>query len=260
MPLPVALWADKLESGNVLKWVKTKEAQPLRVQTCLARLHGASSRGPAPDPQAPALCSHLGAYTQDPTPVISETEKFPIIVKWSISSHLCGGGERLKKPREKRIILRGASWKEEHKPALAGGLVPARRAPREDRGTCAHSRSREGEQVLSCLCLGALGWVVKNLNPFLEKIFKLYKINSKNYKGNQSYWTDIKVFLKICDKARRWLLSCIKWQDPAMGRRATTTLEQGWTFPQQWEWDMKTCDFYWWALPTGALVPAALQS
>lgn len=202
-PFPVPLWADELESEDFLKWMKTKETHSSSGSDASGRVFvvwAAASPYMYPPLVKPApklQRSHPQVLTPG-GPKPSQKQRFLVIKKWDFSSYLWGWGEAAKQQRPRTLNhpweetgpLLGAAWKRRRRPAVGSGSCtgPAE-APSGDQRTAGYSWGA-GQRMGSSyplLCLGALGCLVKNLDPFSEASFQMCKITSQDCKGNWSY-------------------------------------------------------------------------
>lgn len=209
-PFPIPLWADELESGDFLKWMKTQETHSSLGSDALGHVFvvwAAVSPYMCPPLVKPAAklqrsCPQVltpgGPEGLKTCPKPSQKQRFLVIKKWDFSSYLWGWGEAAKQqtprtlnhPWEETGPFLGAAWKWQWRPAMGSGSCtgPCRGTPRRpvSRHVLTGRRQRTGFSY-PLLCLGALGCLMKNLDPFSEASFQMYKTTSQDRKGNWSY-------------------------------------------------------------------------
>lgn len=140
-PFPVPLWADELESGDFLKWMKTKETHSSSGSDTSGRVFVVWAAAwpymypplvkPAPKLQRsrPQVLTPGGPEGLKTCPKPPQKQRFLVIKKWDFSSYLWWWGEAAKQQRPRTLNhpweetgpLLGATWKRRWRPAVGSG-------------------------------------------------------------------------------------------------------------------------------------------
>lgn len=189
-PLPVPFWTDKLESGDFLKWVKTKETHSSSdsdpsghvfvVWAAASPYVWSPSVKPAPKLQSsrPRVLTPGNPEGLKIRPKPSQKQRFLVIEKWNFS-YLRGWGDAAEQRRPRTLNHPSEEtgpppWSclEAMMQACCGVWCctgPCRGTSRSPANPHTLTRQGKGDVVsLTFLCLRALGCLVNSRDPFLE--------------------------------------------------------------------------------------------